>query len=729
MNGPNAILSKLAALKNLPTLPHILLKLIEACNNDNPDLNAIGAIVNTDPVLSAKILKLVNSAHMGLRRKVEAVTQAVMLLGTTGIKNIAICAAVYEAFASPKTGGRFDLKQFWWHSLRCACLAKHMASDWNGCHPDEAFLAGLLHDIGKALLWIHFRKSYDALLESSGHDKGLMLAGEARLGATHAEVGAWLLDRWQLGSSISDCVRYHHETPDRIAQAFPLVQTIHAANLLCQDTEDGLRRGLASVNQLLGRDPLQCHRLVAKSDQEARAVARWLDIDIDSILTSDGQSDDEDRAVQDRLTGDVRHLALTVGTLESFLAAEGQGSILKCIADAFQILFDTQRSLFFLMDETRDALVGHMLDPAGGGYVKHPRLTVSMKMTATLLVRALVEQHPLDSVGTGSDGLTVIDEQLKRLLGGAALCCLPLIAHNHPIGVLALGVPNDRLPHRSENTGLLNLLLHQGASALHLEDLRRRQLQRVQATRIEASIDLARRVVHEVNNPLGIIKNYLKVLGMKMAAAGMEDRETQIISQEISRISRLLKKLTAFSTPESPGEARTDLNALLLDLLALTQAPLLSDANISIHSDLEPNLPKVVIDPDNLKQVLINLIRNAADAISPRGGRIEIRARHLAPPLGDAPSRGANAAGGQIEVVIRDDGPGIPQAVREKLFDPYVSTKGGAHSGLGLAIVYHIIQSFHGSIVCESAPDHGTAFTIVLPAEKISTTPSGEAPR
>jgi signal transduction histidine kinase len=294
---------------------------------------------------------------------------------------------------------------------------------------------------------------------------------------------------------------------------------------------------------------------------------------------------------------------------------------------------------------------------------------------------------------------------------------------------LALGVPNDCLPHRSENAGLLNLLLHQGASALHLEDLRRRQLQRVQATRIEASIDLARRVVHEVNNPLGIIKNYLKVLGMKMAAAGMEDRETQIISQEISRISRLLKKLTAFSTPESPGEARTDLNALLLDLLALTQAPLLSDANISIHSDLEPNLPKVVIDPDNLKQVLINLIRNAADAISPRGGRIEIRTRHLAPPLGDAPSRGANAAGGQIEVVIRDDGPGIPQAVREKLFDPYVSTKGGAHSGLGLAIVYHIIQSFHGSIVCESAPDHGTAFTIVLPAEKISTTPSGEAPR
>jgi HD-like signal output (HDOD) protein len=71
MNGPNALLSKLAALKNLPTLPHILLKLIEACNNDNPDLNAIGAIVNTDPVLSAKILKLVNSAHMGLRRKVE----------------------------------------------------------------------------------------------------------------------------------------------------------------------------------------------------------------------------------------------------------------------------------------------------------------------------------------------------------------------------------------------------------------------------------------------------------------------------------------------------------------------------------------------------------------------------------------------------------------------------------------------------------------------------------
>lgn len=716
MKAQNALFKRLSTLKNLPTLPHILLKLIEACNRDNQDMNGISDIVSKDPALSAKILTLVNSAYLGLPQKVEAINQAVMLVGTNGIKNIAICACVYEAFPKSQGNGIFSLKKFWWHSLRCAFLAQRMAYELDACQPDEAFLSGLLHDIGKVVLWVNFRKTYEDLLDKSGNDRALLLAGEAHMGATHGEVGAWLLERWQLHPSIVDPVRYHHEEPDRIAQAFTMVQIIYVANLLCQEAASEINAGLATAHQFFGWNPIECQALMAKSDQEAKEVATSLDIDVDMHETSADMVDEKDQRVQDRLTREVYHLSLIIGTLEGFLTAEDQSSILRCISEGLKILFDIKHALFFLIDEKKNALVGYIPDKAGH-YAKHHSLAVSMKMNQSLLVRTFVDQRPLDSFRAASmHPLMIIDGQLIRLLGGNGMFCLPLIAHNNPLGVLALGIDSDDLPHLLENTKLLNVFSHRGAMALRLDSLRRNQLQVIQKTRIDASSDLARRVVHEVNNPLSIIKNYLKVLGVKLAEAGIDHDEIRIINEEITRVGQLLKKLTAFSTKEAAAKKKiTDVNALLTDMLKLAKDSLLREANVNVQLDLEQNLPTIVVDSDGLKQVLINLVKNAAEAMAGRGGNLRLRTRHLPPPLGGKTLHGGESVSGYVEIVVRDDGPGIPEAIKEKLFDPYVSAKSAGHSGLGLSVVYNIIKSFHGTIVCESAPNNGAAFTIELP--------------
>ena len=715
MTAQNPFFKRLSTLNNLPTLPHILLKLIAACNQDNQDLNEIGEIVNKDPALSAKILKLVNSAYFGLFRKVEAVSEAAVLVGTNGIKNMAICACVYDAFPKPQGNGTFSLKKFWWHSLRCAFLAKHMASVWDAGLPDEAFLAGLLHDIGKAVLWVNFTNTYEDLLEKSGDDRDLLLAGEAYMGATHAEVGAWLLVRWQFDPSIADCVRYHHEQPDRIAQAMAMVQIIHVANLLCQDTESDLNAGLVSAHQFFGRDPVECRVLMANSDQEAGDIARWLDIDVDLYDAAEARPEKNDQKVQDQLICEVKHLSLTLGTLEGFIRAQDLSSILRCIADGLNILFDIKRLLFFLIDETKNALVGYIPNKAGQ-YVKHHALAVSMKMNQSLLVKSLVDRHPMDSFPAASTGsLAIIDEQLIRLLGGNGMVCLPFVALEAPVGVLALGIDSDDLPHLQSNDTLLNVFIHKGALALRLENLRRRQLGMIQATRIDAATDLAKRVVHEVNNPLSIIKNYLKVLDMKMDQAGIDHDEIRIINEEITRAGHLLKRLTDFSSEASPKMRMTDINVLLADILTLTTDSLLSKADIHVHADFDPNLPAIAVDADGLKQVFINLIKNAAEAMAGRGGNLEIRTRHLSPALGGKRQQGGGDAAAFVEIVIRDDGPGIPEEIKEKLFDPYVSTKRGGHSGLGLSVVYNKIKSLQGTVVCESVPHHGTIFTIELP--------------
>ncbi len=717
MTDQDKFFKRLSTLKNLPTLPHILLKLIEACNRDNPDLHRIADMVAKDPSLSAKILKLVNSAFFGLPRKVDMIEQAVVFVGTSGIKNLAICAGVLSVFPKSAGDGILNLKRFWWHSLRCAFLAKHLAAEQAVNQSDEAFLAGLLHDIGKLLLWVNFKSDYDRVLERCGDDTDLLLAGEAHMGATHAEVGAWLLERWHLEQSIVDGVRYHHEPTERITHAFTMVQVIHVANLLCKGHTDEIDDGLATAHRFFNLDAGRCRELMARSDDAAQEVAESLGIDVETTELATPTVEKSDHLVQDRLTREIKHLSLTIGILEGFLTAENQSGILKCMAAGLRTLFDVQRPVFFLLDEKRDALVGY-LSNQGGAYVKRPRFAISMKMQDSMVVGTLLKNGAMDSYAVDAKGpLAIIDEQIVRLLGCQGMFCLPLTAHNDPVGVLVVGIEKADLPALLEKSRLLRLIMQKGAAAIQTDTIRRRELQKVHTMRIDASMDLARRVIHEVNNPLSVIKNYIKVIDMKMADVGLPHDELRIINDEISRVSRLLQKLTSFSKTEAAQPLTAmDINALLGDILTLTGEGLLGDANIELRTDLDPKLPAVSVDSDGLKQVFINLIRNAAEAMNENGGRLEVRTRFIPAPLGANAVAGEPGAKGHVQIRFRDNGPGIEASVREKLFDPYISTKNGGHSGLGLSVVHNIIGSFKGSIVCDSTPGQGTTFTIELPA-------------
>uniref|UniRef100_UPI003566218C HDOD domain-containing protein n=1 Tax=Desulfosarcina sp. TaxID=2027861 RepID=UPI003566218C len=537
MKAQKPFFDKIATLKNLPTLPHILLKLFESCSQDSVDLVEIAAIVSKDPSLSAKILKLVNSAYFGLPQKVQEINQAVVLVGTSGIKNLAICACVYESFPKPKKNGNFNLKMFWWHSLRCAFLSKSIASEKNSGQADEAFVAGLLHDIGKVVLWVNFNSAYEALLENCPADGQPLIEGEANLGATHCEVGAWLLDRWNFKPMISDAVRYHHESPARIAQALPMTQIVCIANFLCQDTELGMNQGRVLAQKILGLSSDECHTYIEKSGQEAKEVADALGIDIHLDEPTQQAIDEKDQQVQDALVRNVRDVSLLMGSLEGFLTTKDQNDILSVISDGLEILLDINRILYFQLDAEKGVLYGYPKD-AEGRYTKNHGLAVSMELDQSLLVRALLEKKPLASFETaGQLPPTILDEQIVRLLDGQGIYCLPLIAHGDAVGVLVLSLQKTDLPHLLAQRKLLDLFIHKGALALRLDHLKQIQLQAIQTKRVEASSDLARRVVHEVNNPLGIIKNYLKVLEIKLSDKDIALEEIGIINEEINRAS------------------------------------------------------------------------------------------------------------------------------------------------------------------------------------------------
>jgi len=274
-------LDQITTLKNLPTLPHILLKLMEACNKERGSLKEVSSIAEKDPSISVQILKLTNSGYYGPSNKVENIEKAVTLVGTNAVRNIAICGSAYEAFNKDKNDKFFNLKLFWWHSLKCAVLARLISKKIRYNQSDEAYLAGLMHDIGKLVLWINFPEPYESLLEMYSEHEDALLGAEKNLVANHYEIGAWLLRRWCFKPFMSDSVFYHHEPYSRITNALPLVQIVYVANALAQVKIQKKQKAFETAREIFQFNVTEVEDLLTVSDKETQEVARSLQIEFE----------------------------------------------------------------------------------------------------------------------------------------------------------------------------------------------------------------------------------------------------------------------------------------------------------------------------------------------------------------------------------------------------------------------------------------------------------------
>jgi signal transduction histidine kinase len=172
----------------------------------------------------------------------------------------------------------------------------------------------------------------------------------------------------------------------------------------------------------------------------------------------------------------------------------------------------------------------------------------------------------------------------------------------------------------------------------------------------------------------------------------------EVIKQEIDRLDRVIKALLDFGRPSKPTLVRTDINEVLQDVVLFTNR-FAKQSNVVIAENLDPDLAPVLGDPDQLKQVFLNLVTNAVQAMDKSGGTITIETR---------------GEGEYVEISVSDNGPGISASELPKIFDPFY-TKRAEGTGLGLTIVHRIIDEHEGHIEVESSPD-GTSFNVTLPA-------------
>jgi HD-like signal output (HDOD) protein len=213
--------------------------IVEKCQDSESGLEDIARIIASDLGMTAKILKLVNSAFFGLGRPIADVQEAVAYLGIETIKALVLTLHAFSQFED-SAAGSFSFPELWRHSMETAAAAKAIAQfeDADRKLMDEAFLSGMLHDTGKLVLAFNFPESYEASRRAA-HAQGLpILAAEREaFGASHADVGGYLLGLWGLPVGVVEAIALHHTPQLSTAGEFGPLTAVHVANCLARESQ------------------------------------------------------------------------------------------------------------------------------------------------------------------------------------------------------------------------------------------------------------------------------------------------------------------------------------------------------------------------------------------------------------------------------------------------------------------------------------------------------------
>lgn len=233
MMSPETIKDRVQSIIQLPALPTIAMEVVELVDNPKTSASRLGKLISTDQALTAKVLKIANSPFYGFPRKISTIDFAIIVLGYDALKEIVISISLVSSLQR-KSDNVFDAKSFWDHAITSGVLARRLARDLGYRVSGEVFVGGLLHDMGISVLHRYFKNEYQRIIEIIREtDLTALEAEESVLGVTHAEVGGWLAERWNLPNHLVEAISMHH-TPERAEQNKDLVALIHCADVFAQ---------------------------------------------------------------------------------------------------------------------------------------------------------------------------------------------------------------------------------------------------------------------------------------------------------------------------------------------------------------------------------------------------------------------------------------------------------------------------------------------------------------
>jgi len=560
----------------------------------------------------------------------------------------------------------------WRQSIGVAHLAQALGVRSGTVDAEAAWTAGLAHNLADYL---------DADSLPVGHAADWL--------------GALDADGW-----LADAVRYHAEPLARGRAAHPLVRIVQLAYQLATraDAVDSVdvRAALAALQMGAG----EAAQLLADSQAQARQLAQRFGL-IDAVTPSAG-------AGFDRLARLYAAQAAQSALHGHFRRATAPEQVFSLFQEALRALFGIEHASMFAPAADGSLRMTALL-PAPPGLVA---LAVPPDDGHSTLTRALARNAP-QQFERGEPEAALVDEQIARLLGVSRFLCQPLALSDGRTGVLVVG---DALP------GLARSPLWRFALAECSEALRPAATPAVAVPVAAAPAaaaqsddiprDRVRRAIHEVANPLTIMRNYVNLLSDRLGADSAVQRDLGIIGDEIERVARIVRGITVAEEVVVPPASLelVSVNSVVSELVRMALGTLFAPNKVNVQIDLNPDVPPMPLQKDLLKQVLFNLAKNAVEAMH-AGGHLKFTTRLV-------------TVDGQreVEIEVADTGPGLPPAIASHLFEPVISEKGGDHAGLGLTISRSLVERLNGHLSCTSTPQ-GTHFLIRLP-----TVQNGQAP-
>jgi signal transduction histidine kinase len=662
--------------------PDVLADLLSACL-DHATPQVVVDIILQDAPFAAQLIEVATRASSHPLDPREPVTAAVNSLGYPLIISLALQAArrVLEHKLSPAEV--VFLQKLWCASRFAGQAARCIAPSVNYPYIEEAQLAGLLQNIGLYQLFIAHGGCFLEHDPFPWSSEEQIVWEREQFGADHLEIAARKIESWKLDSFLAATVDFLTMPDSQLQTANPLFRIARLAQLFAGSTIE-LNPEASRLGELF----------FSLRPSETGYLFDWV-----NSLSMPARSGGTDETVaQDAFSEACRRLTRQVFLVASQEAARARlqvGTTPEEVVGIAGTLYlessPAQKVLFFLLDQRRQELVG--IAGKGGSRLSR-ELNIPLNNAASLASRALGTETAISSFGS-KQAMTVTDRLLARLCDGQGFVCCPLSYQGQPLALLVFGFAcaEDADVLQTPAVKLLHPLVSMALAQVSLGEF----------YRVGDGTLLLRRVNHEISSPLTIINNYAEVLKHSLAQQG--DRElVTAIRQESQRVDEIVRYyLNQQDNYEFPDQ-QVDINEVIRETVDTLQLTELTARHIAVEFDLQQDLPRLSTMKVLIRQILVNLLTNAAEALG-SGGEIRLVSRE-----GCCSDRGR-----YVEICVADNGPGIPAAIRERLFRPVVSTKGGAHAGAGLSIVKGMVEDLGGRISCHSQADVGSSFYIQLP--------------
>lgn len=725
----------LAQIDALPTLSPVAVQLLQLALDDRTRARDLARLIESDPSLSSRILAMVRRADRSV--ETDSIERAVVMLGFDAIRNLALAIEIFETFShrTEKGSEHFDRLGFWKHALATGCAAQLLASTKTGAaalvRPEEAFLCGLLHDLGKIALAAGFPRTYDRIVQKA--DMSLLAIADVErqvFGLDHTVAGRRLAAHWKLPTMIEECVWLHHQPAGALPSQLNYPDHIRLVRM-ADDWVRHLRIGY-SGNHRPGPSPAELLGDTADAEAQADVLtgrlfelierrAEWLGLD--AVSTQEMFEEALSRAnaqlaqVNASLTETNQKLQQRVECFEalrvfkSALAEDpSHESVCRAAAEAVRAILPDESTAVIALSPARQVAVMVSSSSKGPEPFRVERLPIEK-------VGGLTDRTHQRAGWTGADLLAGgARDRLAAMMDGPPLYWRPIECQGRTVGAIVVSAAIS-----VDDSHALSVLADWAGSWLNGAETRaladrlseemtemNRRLTESQAetTRMRSLAmvgETAAGAAHELNNPLAVISGRAQIL-MADASDDAIRRAAEVIAEHAHKASAIVTELMEFAKPAPPQPGPCSMARLLGEARRdwLTKAGLSTNQFILTISD---DVPDVCADASQIGKLFDEVFRNAVEATAGKTDRrLNVNCWF-------------EVADERVVVRVEDNGVGMTADVLERAMDPFFSHRpAGRGRGLGLSRAARYAEINGGRIRLASRPDEGTVVLVSLPA-------------